>query len=78
MFSDTIIFLYPAPFQMSGLDIDGQRLGGMIFWIIGGSVFLTTAIVLFLRWLAEEENKPNLPESTWASEEAMRAPGWEK
>ena len=78
MFSETIIFLYPAPFHMPGLDIDGQRLGGMIFWIIGGSVFITTAIVLFSRWLAEEENKPSLPESTWASEEAMRAPGWEK
>lgn len=78
MFSETIIFLYPAPFQMSGLNIDGQRLGGMIFWIIGGTVFLSTAVVLFLRWLAEEESKPGLPESTWGSDEAMRAPGWEK
>ncbi len=78
MFNETILFLYPAPFQMGGLDIDGQRLGGMIFWIIGGSVFITTAIVLFLRWLAEEESKPSLPESTWGSDEAMRAPGWEK
>lgn len=78
MFAEQRYYFYPNPFQLGGLHLDDQRLGGMVFWVIGGTVFLTTAVLLTRRWLGQEEVKPNLPESTWATDEAMLAPGLRK
>lgn len=78
MFSSETFYVYPATFQLSGLQIDDYLMGGIIFWVVGGGVYATTALLLLRRWLAEEEAKPGLPESAWATEEAMLAPGLKK
>jgi putative membrane protein len=54
-----------------------QMLGGVIMWIPGSMMYILAALVLISRWLQEEEQKPPLPESQWATEEAMVAPGLE-
>ncbi len=78
MFSEVTLFPYPSAFYVAGLDLDDQRLGGIIFWVLGGAVYATTALLLIRRWLSQEEGKPGLPESNWATEEAMLAPGLKK
>jgi hypothetical protein len=46
----------------------------MITWIVGGAAYVMTAILLMREWLMEEEGKPILPESAWATDEALLAP----
>jgi hypothetical protein len=40
-------------------------------------MYIVAALILVARWLKEEENKPALPESQWATDEALKAPGLE-
>jgi cytochrome c oxidase assembly factor CtaG len=75
LFADRPIYQYPASFQFSGLQINDYSLGAMIAWVIGGTVYAVTCILLLRRWLITEEEKPALPESVWATDEAMLAPG---
>ena len=78
LFTQTQVYNYPATFRLTGLLISDQSLGGIIGWILGGTVFSATAIVLMRRWLGSEDEKPALPESAWATDEAMLAPGFRK
>ena len=78
LFTPAKIYNYPATFRLTGLLISDQSLGGIIGWILGGIVFSATATVLMRQWLAGEDEKPALPESVWATDEAMLAPGFRK
>ena len=75
MFSPDTIYHYPHSFRFSGLTVDDQQLGGIIFWFLGGLVYGTAAFLLVREWLGQEEEKSPLPESAWATEESMLAPG---
>jgi putative membrane protein len=78
LFTDETIYNYPGTIALSGLDLTAQSLGGMIIWIAGGLVYSTTAAGLMRSWLGQEDEKPVLPLSVWATEEAMLAPGVRK
>ena len=75
LFITDSIYDYPATFRFSGLQIDDYILGGIIAWIVSGLAYAVAAIGLANDWLAREVDKPALPESTWATDEAMIAPG---
>jgi cytochrome c oxidase assembly factor CtaG len=55
-----------------------QRLAGVIMWVPGSMMYIVYGLILAARWLKEEEEKPPLPESQWATDEALIAPGMEK
>lgn len=46
-----------SPGHFSWSPTEDQRIGGLLMWIPGNFVFLTTMTVLFFRWFAEEERK---------------------
>lgn len=75
LFIPDSLYDYPATFRFSGLQIDDYILGGMIAWIVSGLAYAVASIGLANDWLAREVDKPALPESTWATDEAMIAPG---
>lgn len=75
LFIPTTFYAYPATWRFSGLNIDDYIFGAMLTWIIGGAAYVMTAILLTREWLSMEEVKPILPESAWATDEAMLAPG---
>ena len=55
-----------------------QKLGGAIMWVPGGMMYVVAIVVLLARLLDAEEKKPPLPEGEWATEDVMRAPGWQR
>jgi cytochrome c oxidase assembly factor CtaG len=57
--------------------MDDQRIAGVIMWVVGGMMYMLAALIIAARWLQKEEGKPALPESTWATEKALAAPGME-
>lgn len=69
------LYDYPRSFRFSGLDIDDAIFGAMIAWIMSGLAYAVASVALARQWLAEEADKPALPESSWATDEAMIAPG---
>lgn len=69
------LYEYPASFQFRGLQIDDYIFGGMIAWIVSGLAYAVASVGLVNEWLASEVDKPALPESHWATDEAMIAPG---
>jgi putative membrane protein len=70
---------YTAVPRLWGMTVlQDQILGGIIMWIPGSMMYILAALVLISRWLQDEEEKPPLPDTKWATEEAMVAPGLEK
>lgn len=69
------LYEYPASFQFRGLQINDYIFGGIIAWIISGLAYAVASIGLVNEWLSDEVDKPALPESRWATDEAMIAPG---
>lgn len=70
---------YTAVPRLWGFDVlTDQQLGGVIMWVPGSMMYLITALILISRFLSQENRKPNLPESEWASETAVAAPGLKK
>ena len=69
------IYDYPATFRFTGFQIDDYIFGAMIAWIVSGLAYSVAAIGLFNELLGHEVDKPALPESNWATDEAMLAPG---
>jgi cytochrome c oxidase assembly factor CtaG len=57
--------------------MEDQILGGVIMWIPGSMMFIIAALILIAQLIEIEENKPPLPISEWAQEEALLAPGWQ-
>jgi cytochrome c oxidase assembly factor CtaG len=78
-FSGQPIYPYYAGVpRLWGLTVlQDQMLSGIIMWIPGSMMYIIAALILISRWLGEEEQKPPLPESVWAKEENMAAPGLE-
>lgn len=75
LFLQQPLYDYPATFRFSGLQIDDFIFGGIIAWIVSGLAYAVATIGLVNDWLAREVDKPALPESKWATDEAMIAPG---
>lgn len=78
LFLPITAYNYPATWRFSGLNINDYGFGAMLTWIVGGLAYAVTAILLTREWLGIEEVKPILPESAWASDEALLAPGLER
>ena len=57
--SNTVIFEFylDSPGHFNWSPTEDQRIGGLLMWIPGNFVFLTTMTILFFRWFAEEERK---------------------
>jgi cytochrome c oxidase assembly factor CtaG len=79
-FSESPIYShYEAMPRIWGMSVMAdQRLAGVIMWVPGSMMYMIFALILAARWLKKEEEKPPLPESKWATDEAMIAPGMEK
>jgi cytochrome c oxidase assembly factor CtaG len=70
---------YEAMPRLWGLSVmDDQRIAGVIMWVLGSMMYIIAVLIIASRWLKREERKPALPQSAWASEEALTAPGLEK
>ena len=74
LFVPETVYLYPKPLS-NGFLFDGENLGGVMIWVLGGIVYSWTAVYLMRQWLADEDEKPVLPGAIWDTEEAMLAPG---
>lgn len=67
---------YKAMPRLWGLSVmEDQLIAGLIMWVPGSMMFIVAALVIVARWLQTEAEKPPLPESEWATEEALAAPG---
>jgi len=67
---------YEAMPRLWGISVmEDQRIAGVIMWVPGSMMFMIGALFIAARWLQAEEKKPALPESEWASDEALAAPG---
>jgi len=55
-----------------------QMLGGVIMWVPGSMMYILAALILISRWVQDEDAKPALPDTQWASEQNMVAPGLER
>jgi cytochrome c oxidase assembly factor CtaG len=75
LFTEKSLFGYPGQIYFSGLVLNDQSIGAILVWSLGGLVYTWTALILMRDWLATEDRKPALPESLWATDEAMAAPG---
>jgi putative membrane protein len=67
---------YTAVPRLWGIDVlTDQQIGGVIMWVPGSMMYIVAALILIARLLEGEDRKPPLPESEWATEEALIAPG---
>ena len=75
---EPIYSYYEAMPRLWGISVmDDQRIAGVIMWVVGGMMYMLAALIIVARWLQKEEGKPALPESAWATEKALEAPGIE-
>ena len=69
---------YTATPRLWGLSVMlDQMIGGVIMWIMGSEMYIYAALILILGMIKREADKELLPETAWATHEAMRAPGWQ-
>ncbi|GAB4442399.1 MAG: cytochrome c oxidase assembly protein [Anaerolineae bacterium] len=77
--SQPIYTYYTTVPRLGGLTVlEDQMLAGVIMWIPGSMMYLMAALVLIVGWVQAEAGKKPLPEATWATQEAMIAPGLER
>ncbi len=77
LFSLHAFYPYPTA-TFFGLAIDpllSQQIGGILIWVLGGTVYSTTALRFLSQWFDMEAKKPPQPLSIWDNEDAMMAPG---
>lgn len=76
LFSISVLYAYPAAtflgFELAPLA--SQRIGGIIIWMVGGTVYTINSARFFSSWLEGEAAKPPRPLSDWDTEEVFRAP----
>ena len=79
-FSTTPLYTYYTTVpRIGGITVmQDQMLGGIIMWIPGSMMYIIAALVLIASIVQVEADKQPLPESAWASDENMMAPGWKK
>ncbi|MFK7800390.1 MAG: cytochrome c oxidase assembly protein [Anaerolineae bacterium] len=76
LFAIKAFYAYPEAIFL-GWEMDAlanQRIGGIIIWMIGGTVYTINSMRYFSRWLDGETSKPPRPLSDWDTEEVFRAP----
>jgi len=62
--------------RLWGLSVlQDQMLSGVIMWIPGSMMYIVAALILISRLVQAEADKQPLPESEWANDEALVAPG---
>jgi len=67
---------YEAMPRLWGLSaMDDQLIAGLIMWVPGSMMLIVAALIIASRRLQVESEKPPLPESEWATDEALAAPG---
>jgi putative membrane protein len=67
---------YEAMPRLWGLTVmEDQMLAGLIMWVPGSMMLIVAALIIASRRLQVESEKPPLPESEWATDEALAAPG---
>jgi cytochrome c oxidase assembly factor CtaG len=77
--SEPIYTYYTAVPRLWGTTVmQDQMLGGIIMWIPGSMMYIIAALILIAGLVRAEERKQPMPESAWATDEAMIAPGWKK
>lgn len=77
--SGPIYTYYESMPRIWGLSVmEDQKIGGVIMWVPGSMMYIMAGLILISRWLQQEEQKPALPQSAWASDEALAAPGIKK
>lgn len=79
-FAETPIYTYylDVP-RLFNIDImTDQRIGGILMWIPGSMMYIIAALVLIAQYLGQEGRKPPLPETQWANDESLLAPGIKK
>jgi putative membrane protein len=64
----------PRPWGLTMMQ--DQMLGGVIMWIPGSMMYILAALILIAGLVQAEADKEPLPESEWATDEAVIAPGW--
>lgn len=80
LFSATPLYVYPAT-HFFGYAVDPltqQQLGGMVIWLLGGTIYSSTAFRFLSGWMEKEADKPVQPLTIWDNEEQMLAPGVQK
>lgn len=77
LFSEVALYDYPST-EFLGVTIApllSQQIGGAVIWVLGGTVYTTTALRFLSRWFGLESEKPPQPRTTWDNDESMMAPG---
>lgn len=75
---EPIYAYYATASRVWGMTVmQDQMLGGVIMWIPGSMMYILAALILIAHHIQAEEDKPPLPESVWATDKAMVAPGRE-
>lgn len=80
LFSVTPLYFYPAT-DFLGYAVDPltqQQLGGVVVWLLGGTLYSSTALRFLSGWMEKEAGKPVQPLTIWDNEEQMLAPGVQK
>ncbi len=75
--SQPIYTYYTTVPRLWGLTVmQDQTIGGIIMWIPGSMMYILAALILISGLVQKEADKRPLPETEWASDEAIIAPGW--
>jgi cytochrome c oxidase assembly factor CtaG len=75
--SQPLYVYYTAVPRFWGITVmQDQMIGGVIMWIPGSMMYLLAALIIISRLIRPEADQKSLPESEWAAEEAIIAPGW--
>ena len=76
---DVVYTYYLSVPRLWGITVEAdQQIGGVIMWVPGSMMYFIAAFILIARMVGKEERKRPLPESKWATEENLAAPGIEK
>jgi cytochrome c oxidase assembly factor CtaG len=76
--SQPIYTYYTAMPRLWGISVMlDQMISGVIMWIPGSEMYIYAALVLIARMVQSEAEKAPLPEGEFATDAALRAPGWE-
>ena len=77
--TESLYTYYTTVPRLWGISVlDDQMYGGVIMWVPGSMMYILAALALVARHFRAEEQKSPLPQSHWATEESLLAPGLEK
>jgi cytochrome c oxidase assembly factor CtaG len=77
--AEPIYSYYTTMPRLWGISVmQDQMLAGVIMWIPGSMMHLMAALIFISRLVQSEADKEPLPESEWAGDDSMIAPGWKR